>query len=148
MGRLVVEQGLRVALAPYVVTNTVSEPSLRALLLHELRWARTIRTVRPASYAGIVLTYPLPLAVLYAALARDRRRALTIVALAALARLAMQREAQRALGTQRRASPLLIPLRDALGVCVWALGLAGRSVRWRDAAFHVERRGDIVPLAD
>jgi ceramide glucosyltransferase len=108
----------------------VSEPNLRALFFHELRWARTIRAVRPKSYAGIILTYPLPLALLYAVLTRDRGRALPVVALAALARLAIHHEAHRAFGTRRR--PLLIPLRDALGIIVWAMGLRGRTVRWRD----------------
>jgi ceramide glucosyltransferase len=132
MGHLVSEHGLRVAFAPYAVTNTVSEPGLRALFSHELRWARTIRTVRPKSYAGIILTYPLPLALLYAVLTRDRNRIVPVVALAALARLAVHRAARRALGTHRPPEPLLIPLRDALGVAVWAMGLRGRDVRWRD----------------
>jgi len=131
LGHLVSEHGLRVAFAPYAVTNTVSEPGLRALFSHELRWARTIRTVRPKSYAGVILTYPLPLALLYAALTRDRGRVLPVVALAALARLAVHHEANRALGTRRPPGALLIPLRDALGVAVWVMGLRGGNVRWR-----------------
>ena len=131
LGHLVSEHGRTVAFAPYAVTNMVNEPGLRALFLHELRWARTIRAVRPKSYAGIILTYPFPLALLYAALTRDRARVLPVVALAALARLAMHREAHRTLGVQRAPSPLLIPLRDALGVSVWAMGLCGTTVTWR-----------------
>jgi ceramide glucosyltransferase len=131
LGFLVSEHGLRVAFAPYAVTNTVSEPGLRALFSHELRWARTIRAVRPKSYAGIILTYPLPLALFYAAVTRDRGRILPVVALAALARLALHREAQRALGSRRRPPAWLIPLRDALGVAVWVIGLRGSKVRWR-----------------
>ena len=132
LGQLVSEHGFRVAFAPYAVTNTVSEPGLRALFSHELRWARTIRAVRPKSYAGVILTYPLPLALLYAAVTRDRGRILPVVALASLARLAIQRESQRALGTRRPPSPLLIPLRDAFGIAVWVAGLRGRTVRWRE----------------
>ena len=131
LGNLVSAHGRRVAFAPYAVTNIVSEPGLRALFLHELRWARTIRAVRPKSYAGIILTYPLPLALLYAAMTRDRGRILAVVALAALARLALHHEAQHALGSRRRPSPALIPLRDALGVAVWVMGLRGSTVRWR-----------------
>ena len=108
----------------------MSEPGLRALFLHELRWARTIRAVRPKSYAGIILTYPLPLALLYAALT-GARRSLPLVALAALVRLALHVAAQRALGSGRRPPPALIPLRDMLGVAVWVAGLRGDTVRWR-----------------
>ena len=143
LGFLVSEHGLRVAFAPYAVTNTVSEPGLRALFLHELRWARTIRAVRPKSYAGIILTYPLPLALLYAAVNRSRGWSLTVVALAALTRLTLHGAAQRALGSGRRPPVSFIPLRDALGVTVWALGFFGRSVRWRDAALHVTPSGEI-----
>jgi ceramide glucosyltransferase len=131
LGYLVSAHGRRVAFAPYAVTNIVSEPGLRALFLHELRWARTIRSVRPKSYAGIILTYPLPLALLYAATTRDRGRVVPVVALAALARLALHREAQRTLGLRRRPPASLIPLRDALGVAVWVMGLRGDNVRWR-----------------
>lgn len=144
LGFLVSKLGRRVAFAPYAVTNTVSEPGLRALFLHELRWARTIRAVRPKSYAGIILTYPLPLALLYAAVTRARGWSLAMVALAALTRLALHGEAQRALGSGRRPPAVLIPLRDALGVAVWALGLFGRSVRWRDAALHVAASGELT----
>ena len=49
LGNLVSKHGMRVAFAPYAVTNVVSEPGLRALFSHELRWARTIRAVRPKS---------------------------------------------------------------------------------------------------
>ncbi len=131
LGHLVSEHGRRVAFAPYAVTNMVHEPGLRALFLHELRWARTIRAVRPKSYAGIILTYPLPLALLYATVTRDRGRMLPVVALAALVRLALHREAQRTLGSRRRPPAWFIPLRDALGVAVWVIGLRGTNVRWR-----------------
>jgi ceramide glucosyltransferase len=131
LGNLVSKHGLRVAFAPYAVTNIVSEPSLRALFSHELRWARTIRAVRPKSYAGVILTYPLPLALFYAAMTRDRGRIVPVVALGTLARLALHREANRALGTRQPPSPALIPLRDALGIALWAMGLRGRDVRWR-----------------
>jgi ceramide glucosyltransferase len=154
LGRLVAERGHRVALARCVVTNVVSEPSLGALLRHELRWARTIRTVRRAGYLGIVLTYPVPLALLHLVLARRRRNALALLALAALARIALGRTAQRtfavaaahgahAESAAESAPPpvRLIPLRDALGVAVWALGLRGGRVRWREDALQVDARG-------
>ena len=51
LGRLVHEQGNRVALVPYIVENVIEDPSLKALFLHELRWARTIRSVEPLGYA-------------------------------------------------------------------------------------------------
>jgi ceramide glucosyltransferase len=138
LGRLVTERGYRVAHADYVVANIIAEPGLRALALHELRWARTIRAVRPSGYPGIALTYPLPLALLYAMLARRRRAALPIVLLATAVRFALHRTAHGVARTERRPSPWLIPLRDTLGIAIWALGLRGRIVRWRDDTLHVD----------
>jgi len=144
LGQLVAARGYRVALAPYVVANAVAEPNVRALFAHELRWARTIRTVRPASYPGIALTYPIPLALLHALLARDRRRALAVLALAVIARFALHRTANDGLAVAKRPSPLLIPVRDFLGVAVWAAGMAGRDVRWRDEALRITPAGDLA----
>jgi len=146
LGRLVCERGYRVALANHVVVNVVAERGVRGLLDHELRWARTIRTVRRASYPGIALTYPVPLALLHLVLSRNRRRALAVLAVALVARVALARAAQRAFGGRRAASPLLIPLRDALGIAVWAWGLTGRGVRWRDDALRVSPEGALDPL--
>jgi ceramide glucosyltransferase len=47
-----------------VPATTVPEARLRELLRHELRWARTIRTLEPAAFAASVLQYPLFWAVL------------------------------------------------------------------------------------
>src|ERR1700731_230221 len=57
IGEEVRAQGLAVVLSRYLVEARVSEPSLAALWLHELRWARTIRTIAPAGFAGSILTH-------------------------------------------------------------------------------------------
>jgi ceramide glucosyltransferase len=148
LGRLVTERGHRVALADYLVTNVVSETGLRGLLAHELRWARTIRAIRPASYVGVFLTYPIPLALGYAALARSRRGPLAVIALAVLVRLALHRTIRALSPGARRAPAVLIPVRDVLGVAVWALGLRGRHVRWRDGDLLIAADGDVTPGAN
>jgi ceramide glucosyltransferase len=137
LGRLVTQLGYRVAVAPYVVVNVVAEPSVRALVEHEIRWARTIRAIKPWNYPGIVLTYPLPLALAHLAVARDKRVAFALVALALMLRIAVADAAHAAFGSQKRPPRWLIPLRDAIGVLVWARGLRGRSVRWRGNALRV-----------
>jgi ceramide glucosyltransferase len=144
LGSFVAAHGYRIVLSPYVVTNVVSEPGLRHLIEHELRWARTIRGVRFLSYTGLILTYPLPLALIHLAVARKRIPALALVALAAGLRVALHRRANETFGTRRRPAAWLIPVRDALGVAVWALGLFGREVRWRDAALRVGARGKVI----
>jgi ceramide glucosyltransferase len=154
LGHLVAAHGRHVALVRCVVTNVVAEPDLPSLVRHELRWARTIRTVRRAGYAGVVLTYPVPLALLHLALARDRTRALAVLALAALVRGALGRAARRTFVTsgecdaEKRTLAVRswhTALRDLLGIAVWALGLGGGEVRWRDDALHVDASGALRP---
>jgi ceramide glucosyltransferase len=145
LGGLVVAHGYRIQLSPYVVTNVVSEPGLRHLVEHELRWARTIRGVRFVSYTGLILTYPLPLALINLAVARKRRRALALVVLAAGLRATLHERANRTFRTRRRPAVWLIPVRDALGVVIWALGLFGRHVRWRDEDYRMSGGGRLAP---
>ena len=144
LGELVARRGLRVALARAVVTNVVHEPSFGALWRHELRWARTHRVLRPAAYLGLLITYPLPLALLHLCLARRRGRALVIVAAAAALRLALAYTARRAFGGREPVRPWLIPVRDMLGVAVWAAACAGRAVQWSGEALTVAADGTIA----
>ncbi len=64
IGAAVREQGLEVAVPPMVVTHASADDSLAALLRHELRWAATVRQLNPRGYAGLVVTHPLPFALL------------------------------------------------------------------------------------
>ena len=62
LGELVSAAGLRVALAQYVVANLQESCSLADVWEREVRWARTIRFVRPAGSTMAVVTYALPVA--------------------------------------------------------------------------------------
>ena len=59
LGRRVRALGLDVTLARTVVATTVPETSFGALWRHELRWARTVRTLEPLGHAVSILQYPL-----------------------------------------------------------------------------------------
>ncbi len=52
LGKFVVEQGYDVALVPYIVENVILEENLKGVFFHEIRWARTIRSVQPGGYAA------------------------------------------------------------------------------------------------
>jgi ceramide glucosyltransferase len=141
LGKYVASRGLRVVVPRYVVRTMVSDSSLAVLWNHELRWHRTIRAVQPAGYAGMFLTYPVPLALLAFLLAPRPRRALALC-LAAFARIALQRISARALGVPPASAWMTLP-RDLFGFAVWACGLGGNAVRWRDAQLHMET-GDVL----
>jgi ceramide glucosyltransferase len=136
LGHFIAQRGLRVVISKYVIRTMVSDSTLPILWEHELRWHRTIRGLQPLGYAGMFLTFPVPLALLGFILARRRVPAGTLLATAILARVALQRVAARALGVPP--APLwMIPARDCFGLAVWARALTGHNVRWRGAPLQM-----------
>lgn len=130
LGRLIADRGYRIALSRYVPRTLAGEATWGALWRHELRWHRTIRAVQPRGYAGMFLTYPVPLALAAAALGGSRARGAVLVGLALLVRGALRAAAAKALGVEP--TPVaLVPLRDFVGLAVWLRGLFGGSVDWR-----------------
>lgn len=136
LGHFIAGRGLRVVISKYVIRTMVSDSTLRVLWEHELRWHRTIRGLQPLGYAGMFLTFPVPLALLAFALASRRVRAGTLLATAILGRIALQRVAANALDV-RPAALWMIPARDCFGLAVWARGLTGHDVRWRGAPLQM-----------
>jgi len=126
LGKLVSDRGYRVVLSDYVVDAIVHEPSLRELFAHELRWARTIRSVRPWSYASIILTMPLLWSLFLGWPA---------IAIAFALRALLQAVCPG------RFAPWLIPLRDILTLSVYGTAHLGRSVRWRNNNYEVSQGG-------
>jgi ceramide glucosyltransferase len=148
LGRLIQRIGLSVALADTVVMTTVPEASLSALFRHELRWARTIRTLEPAGFAASVLQYPLFWAVLAVILSGLASWSLVLFAAAWLLRAQAVQWVDRSLtglwrGDSRwvlafSAPVWLLPLRDVLSVVVMLVSYASRRVDWRGYALHAD----------
>ena len=130
------------ALPPRVVTHACPEASLDELAAHELRWAKTIRTIDPLGFAGSAVTHALPWAILAAALLRSAE-GLAILALALLARLFLKRQVDRATGVSVGAW-WLTPHRDILSFAVFLGAFAARSVSWRGARLQVGGDGALT----
>jgi ceramide glucosyltransferase len=139
--------GLAVVLSPYIVEARVSEHSLSDLWRHELRWARTVRAVAPAGFAGSVLAHPVALAALAAAAAGFDLTASIFLVISCLLRWATARVIADALGVPP-AKPWLLPVRDALSFAVFVASFFGRTVFWRDQVFHVEASGHMTADGD
>jgi ceramide glucosyltransferase len=140
LGRLVAAHGYGVALADTVVTTTVLESSFRDLWEHELRWARTTRSLRPLDYLGLCVTFPVSLATIALLLARDRTPLVGVLAVALSLRYALHVAARGALGVTRPSRWWLVPLRDLFGFAVWTNGITGKTVRWRNAILELDSR--------
>jgi ceramide glucosyltransferase len=150
LGRRIAALGLNVALADTVSLTTVPETTLRALFRHELRWARTIRTLEPAGFAASVVQYPLAWALLTVLASGGALWSIGLFFVAWMLRAVAALSVDSALtplwsgawGSEERGSnaaaalafcaPVwLLPLRDVLSVAVMLTSYGGRHVEWR-----------------
>ncbi len=141
LGRRIGGRSLRVKLSRTVVETFLPDYDFPGFLAHQARWARTIRVSRPAGYAGLVLTFTLPWAILTLALSRGAGWAWGLFATAVLMRMVMALVLGNTVlrDTTVARSLWLLPIRDLLAVVVWAGGWFGRKIVWRGETFELRR---------
>ena len=140
IGEAVRALGLAVVLSRYLVEARVSEPSFVELWRHELRWARTVRTITPAGFIGSVLTHAVPIALLGAAATGFGLTSSIFLVISLLLRWVTAGMIAGVLGFAANRLWLL-PVRDVLSFAVFVASFFGRSVFWRDQLFQVEPSG-------
>lgn len=136
LGMAVRRTGLQVVLPPLIVTHICAEHSLRQLLVHEIRWARTIRAMDAMGFAGSAVTYAVPMAALGVMLG-GLTPAVWVLAIAVAARLALQAELHR-LFHLRNGIFWLGPIRDILSFVIFVASFFGRRVEWRGERYGVK----------
>jgi ceramide glucosyltransferase len=144
LGELTRRRGLRTVLSEVVVETCVEEGSLGELIRHELRWLRTIRTIRPLGYTFSFVSFGLGPAVLGSLLAAGARGALAMLAITAMARLMLNSSTRNA--RSALAQLWVLPLNDLLVFALWCWGFATRRVQWRHARYRVARDGSSHPI--
>jgi ceramide glucosyltransferase len=130
LGELVREAGLKVHMSRYHVTAQHDEQDLVALVQHELRWMRTLRVLRPRSFAMLFLSFSLPMAV-----------AGSLLALTVLARLLLNSLHRTPTESSLWEDLWLLPLRELLILAVWCGSFIGSRIQWRGTAFEVDADG-------
>jgi ceramide glucosyltransferase len=154
LGKLAAEQGYRIRLSDYLVETVVHERSLKTLFAHELRWARTIRSIQPLGHAFSFTTYCVSLALLTLVLAAWSSLADLsalpvwpagiLLGTAVLLRYVTHRIARARLQTAAPWSFWLVPARDLFSFAVWATSLFGRNVVWKGWAMSVGPNGQLT----
>jgi ceramide glucosyltransferase len=139
--------GLSVVLSSYIVEARVTEPTFIALWRHELRWARTERSVAPAGFAGSILSHAVAIAVLGAVVTGFDLTSLIFLVISCVLRWATVRVIADTLGLPP-AKPRLLAVRDALSFAVFVASFFGRTVSWRDEFFRVEASGHLTADGD
>lgn len=145
LGKLISDLGYKIHLADYIVENIVEEASLKDLLLHELRWARTLRRVEPLGYFFTFLTDTFVISTLTAITlyltTQNLSLSLIPVLLILLARILLHIRTKQIAGSSSAGSIWLIPLRDLLSFSIRVISFTGTSIQWRNNAFNVDQSG-------
>jgi ceramide glucosyltransferase len=146
LGELTRARGLRTILSDVVVETCVDERSFGDLVRHELRWLRTIRTVRPIGYALSFMTFSVPAACVGCAISGASSPAVILLMVTALGRLLLHLRVRSPNSLLAR-DLLVLPLRDLLSLSLWCWGFLARRVHWRGARFQIMRDGSVQPVA-
>lgn len=139
LGDLTRRAGLRTVLSRMVVDTVVTETTFKQLARHELRWLRTIRAVNPLGYCFSAVTFGFPIAAIGCVLAEGSPATLGMLAAITAARWLLYVRTRRLDGPTWHV--LLLPLRDAMSLALWACSFRTRRVQWRDSHFDVARDG-------
>jgi ceramide glucosyltransferase len=141
-------RGYEVTVSPVTIGHLCSEMSVHELWQHELRWARTIRTVDAVGYAGSIVTHAFPLAIVaaLAGLAAGSLGPAIAVGLpiASLGcRLALLRQVEQRFDLPPQPYWLL-PLRDLLSFSVLVSTFFGRNASWKGRRYQFVSDGTLV----
>ncbi len=132
--------GFRVVLPTMLVAHSFEEKSLREVLRHELRWARTIFTVDPLGHVGSGVTHALPLSLIGAALRGFDAWGLAAILAALACRLFLKFRLTREFQLPNP-NYFLAPARVVLSFAVYFGSFWSARVSWRGRDFIVRRDG-------
>ena len=145
-GNKIYKAGYKLSLSRYVVDSVQGRGSFREYFTHQLRWGRTYRACRPASYFFAGLTKGTAIAALFL-LASGFSPAgwgLFSADLALRNSLALWLESKYIKAPGALKYYWLLPLRDLAGALIWALSFTGSDVRWKGESFRINREGRMV----
>jgi ceramide glucosyltransferase len=140
IGNRVHTAGGRVLLSREAVWTMYPALSFGSFWEHQLRWARTVRLVRPASFFGLIVTHGLPWAVAAAVATPNAWVSGGYLMAYLLLRLTMAWVAGVwGVGDEvLRRKLWLVPLRDAVHFVVWLAGFTSNRVKWGGIEYVVE----------
>ena len=148
IGHRIAQSGGRVVLSHETVATMYPAQTLRGFWQHQLRWARTVRLCRPASYAALLFTQALPWVMAAALVAPAPWIAASYLLMYLVLRLAMAYlVGVSVVGDEvLRRQLWLVPLWDAIHFAVWTASFASNHVVWGNIEYVVDR-GQMKPVA-
>ncbi len=147
LGNRAVQHGYKIGLSSALVTIVPGERTFSDFWHHQLRWARTYRTVRPISL-GTILTHGPFWAVLLVLSGGLSAGSIAIAAAAVAARLAMG--AAMIKGLARLPLSLsdlgLLIVKDFCITGIWFASLLGNTVRWGQRQYRITADGRLEEI--
>ena len=147
LGKRIAGAGYRVELCGECVETTVPGYGIKGFWDHQMRWARSTRDSRKAGYVGLGVTYCVAWALLTVVASGGALWSFSLLTFAVLAWVSVALTV--GVGLLRDDQVLrdlwLLPVRDLLGLLVWAWSFAGDTVVWRETTFRL-KDGRITPV--
>ena len=144
LGQLVRDKDLRVDLATAIPATTVPETRMAALVAHELRWMRTVKSVAPIGFVLGAMQYPLFWAAMMVAFKVDLAAAWVGFLTVWLIRGVLAELFDRLLQTATRLPMWCIPFRDVLSVATILASYRSNRVAWRGKEYRVTSFSEAV----
>lgn len=140
IGNRVHKAGGKVLLSREAVWTMYPAESFRDFWQHQLRWARTVRLVRPASFFGLIVTHGLPWAVAAALVAPSGWIAATYLGAYLVLRLMLAwTVGVWGIGENVvRRKLWLVPARDAIHFIVWLASFGSNRVQWGGDEYAID----------
>jgi ceramide glucosyltransferase len=140
LGRAVRSLGLATVVPHFTITHSGDERDLRSLMIHELRWTRTILSIDPWGFAGSIITHVMMLGLL--AMLLLGIDALPLLLAAVTCRVLLAERVDSVTGVET--GPLwLLPLRDCLAFVLFLATFFVDNVIWRGTRYSVASDGRI-----
>ena len=140
IGNRVYKAGGTVLLSPEAVWTMYPAQTFKSFWEHQVRWARTVRLVRPASFFGLLVTHGLPWCILAAAVAPSAWVGAGFLGAYLVLRLLLA----WVVGVWGlndgvlRGRLWLVPVRDAIHFAVWLAGFTSNRVKWGGVEYAIE----------
>jgi ceramide glucosyltransferase len=149
IGNRVARAGGRVLISRETVETMYPAMTFQQFWEHQLRWARTVRLCRPASYLGLLFTHGLPWALMGALASWSLKGASSFLAAYMVLRL-VQAWTTGVWGLRdetARKEWWRLPWRDAVGFAVWLASFFSNRIVWGGTEFRLGANGEMVAVS-
>jgi len=148
IGNRVANAGGQVMLSREIVETMYPAVTFAEFWQHQLRWARTVRLCRPASYIGLLFTHGLPLAILGAVASGSTAGMAGFFGAYLTLRMLLAWTAG-VWGLRDETAKhkwWLLPVRDAIHFAVWLGSFLSNRITWGDAEFRLTAKGEMIAI--